>query len=92
MRVLLDVMPSWMCLHPRLDSCYICPIPSKAGVNVTVLASEELFVEDKGSVDLASVHLVHELVGKNEKHCYVSQLFLIMFVTDFDEVRFHWQR
>ena len=63
MRVLLDVMPSWMRLHPGLDLCYMCPIPSKAGVNITVLASEELSVEDRGSVDISIVHLVHKFVG-----------------------------
>ena len=64
------------------------PIPSKVGVNVTVLAKEELVVE---SVVPSVVHLVHELVGKNERHFHGSQFVSIVLVTDIDEVRLHWQ-
>ena len=64
------------------------PIPSKVGVNVTVLAKEELVVE---SVVPSVVHLVHELVGKNERHFRGSQFVSIVLVTDIDKVRLHWQ-
>ena len=64
------------------------PIPSKVGVNVTVLTKEELVVE---SVAPTLVQRMHELVGQHERYFHGSQFVGVVLVTAIDIVRLHWQ-